>query len=172
VASAHRDHARYFAATPGLGFYAILQRPKSTGRLTLRSPDPLAAPAIDPDYFSDPADVDLRTLVDGVHLSRRIAAQKALAPLRLREITPSADAASDAEIAVFVRGHCQSIYHPTSTCRMGTDPLAVVDPATLKLHGIDGLRVCDASVFPDLVASNICATVFMVAERGAAFIAR
>ncbi len=170
VASAHRDHARYFAATPGLGFYAILQRPRSTGRLALRSPDPLAAPAIDPDYFSDPDDVDLRTLVDGVHLSRRIAAQKALAPLRLREITPSADAVSDTEIAVFVRGHCQSIYHPTSTCRMGSDPLAVVDPATLKLHGIEALRVCDASVFPDLVASNICATVFMVAERGAAFI--
>src|SRR5262249_60674598 len=118
-----------------------------------------------------PREVALATLADGVHLSRRLARQRALAPLRLREIPPSADAVSDVEIAVFVRGHCQSIYHPTSTCRMGTDPLAVVDPATLRLHGIEGLRVCDASVFPDLVASNICATVFMVAERGAAFIA-
>jgi choline dehydrogenase len=172
VASAYRDHARYFAATPGMSFYAILQRPRSTGRLTLRSPDPLTAPAIDPDYFSDPEGVDLRTLVAGIHLSRRIAAQKALAPLGLREITPSAEAVSDAEIALYVRRHCQSIYHPTSTCRMGTDALSVVDPATLKVHGLDGLRVCDASVFPDVVASNICATVFMVAERGAAFIAQ
>src|SRR5882672_2142136 len=91
VVSAHRDHARY------------------------------SAPTLDPDYFSDPDGVDLRTLVDGVRLSRRIAAQPALAALRLREITPSAEAASDAEVALYVRRHCQSIYHPTSTCRMGTD---------------------------------------------------
>ena len=170
VASAHRDHARYFAATPGMSFYTILQRPKSVGSLTLRSPDPLTHPAIDPDYFSDPEDADLATLVDAVRLSRRIASAHALQRLNLREITPSAEARSDDEIAVFVRSHCQSIYHPTSTCRMGTDARAVVDPASLKVRGIEGLRVCDASVFPDVIAGNICATVFMVAERGAEFI--
>lgn len=167
VASAHRDHGRYRASGPGLSFYTTLQRPRSTGTLTIRSPDPLMPPAIDPDYFSDPDDVDLMTLIDGLRLSRRIAASKALAHLKLREITPSADALSDPEIGAYVRGHCQSIYHPTSTCRMGTDPLAVVDPATLKVHGLEGLRIADASVFPTVVASNICATVFMVAERAA-----
>jgi choline dehydrogenase len=171
VITPHRDHARYMAVTPGISFFSILQRPKSVGTLRLRSPDPLAHPALDPDYFSDADGGDLRTLVDGVRLSRRIAGQKAFAELGLKEITPSAEAESDAEIALFVRRQCQSIYHPASTCRMGTDPLAVVDPGSLKVHGLDGLRIADASVFPDFVASNICATVFMVAERAAAFMA-
>jgi choline dehydrogenase-like flavoprotein len=169
VITPHRDHARYLAAKPGISFFTILQRPKSVGTLTLRSPDPLTHPALDPDYFSDAEGADLRTLIDGVRLSRRIASQKAFAHLDLKEITPSAEAMTDAEIATFVRKQCQSIYHPTSTCRMGTDALAVTDPSSLKVRGIEGLRVCDASVFPDVVASNICASVFMVAERGAAF---
>jgi len=108
-------------------------------------------------------------MIDGVRLSRKIAAQDVLSFLNLREITPSLEARSDEEIGIFVRGHCQSIYHPTSTCRMGRDAMAVVDPATLTVHGTAGLRVADASVFPDLVASNICASVFMVAERAASF---
>jgi choline dehydrogenase len=169
VITPHRDHARYFASTPGISFFTILQRPKSTGTLSLRSPDPLTHPALDPDYFSDAEGEDLRTLVDGVRLSRRIAGQKAFAHLDLKEMTPSVEARSEADIALFVRRQCQSIYHPTSTCRMGTDPLSVVDPLSLKVHGMDGLRIADASVFPDVVASNICATVFMVAERGASF---
>ncbi len=169
VVTPHRDHARYFASTPGMSFFSILQRPKSVGTLRLRSPDPLTHPALDPDYFSDAEGEDLRTLVDGVRLSRRIAGQKALRHLDLREITPSAEAKSDTEVGLFVRRQCQSIYHPTSTCRMGTDAMAVVDPRTLKVHGLEGLRIADASVFPDVVASNICATVFMVAERAASF---
>ncbi|MEO8669374.1 MAG: GMC oxidoreductase, partial [Bauldia sp.] len=172
VITPHRDHARYLASTPGISFFSILQRPKSVGTLRLRSPDPLSPPALDPDYFSDAGGDDLRTLVDGVRLSRRIAGQKALAHLGLKEITPSAEAENDDDVALFIRRQCQSIYHPTSTCRMGTDRLAVVDPTSLKVHGIDGLRVADASVFPDVVASNICATVFMVAERGATFMTR
>jgi choline dehydrogenase len=169
VISANRDHARYFAATPGMSFYSILQRPKAVGALTIRSADPLMPPALDPAYFSDSEGVDLATMINGVRLSRTIAAQDALSFLNLREITPSLEARTDEEIGIFVRGHCQSIYHPTSTCRMGRDATAVVDPATLKVHGAAGLRVADASVFPDLVASNICASVFMVAERAASF---
>jgi choline dehydrogenase len=169
VISANRDHARYFAATPGMSFYSILQRPKAVGTLTIRSADPLMPPALDPAYFSDSEGADLATMIDGVRLSRKIAAQEALSFLNLREITPSLEARTDEEIEIFVRGHCQSIYHPTSTCRMGLDSMAVVDPATLKVHGAASLRVADASVFPDLVASNICASVFMVAERAASF---
>ncbi|WP_261616510.1 GMC family oxidoreductase [Microbaculum marinisediminis] len=170
IATPHRDHARYMSTVPGLSMFNVLQRPKSSGTLTLRSADPLMHPAIDPNYLSDPDGEDMRSLVGGVELSRGIAATKTLAPLRLREAFPSGEAKTKEEIAQFVRAQCQSIYHPTSTCRMGTDDMAVTDPATLKVRGLDGLRICDASVFPDVVASNIMATVLMVAERGADFI--
>ncbi|WP_442579405.1 GMC family oxidoreductase [Mesorhizobium sp. ASY16-5R] len=170
IATPHRDHARYMSIVPGISMFTVLQRPKSVGTLTLRSADPLMHPAIDPKYLSDPEGEDLRTLVDAVGLSRGIAATKTLAKLGLTEMSPSADALSREEIAAFVRAQCQSIYHPTSTCRMGVDHEAVVDPARLKVHGLEGLRVCDASVFPDVVASNIMATVMMIAERGAEFL--
>jgi len=170
IATPHRDHARYMSTLPGLSLFTVLQRPKSVGALTLRLADPLMHPAIDPRYLSDPDGSDLNTLVDAVALSRGIGATKTLSHLGLRETAPSADAVSRDEVATFVRAQCQSIYHPTSTCRMGTDDGAVVDPATLKVRGVEGLRVCDASVFPDVVASNIMATVIMVAERGAEFI--
>jgi len=75
---------------------------------------------------------------------------------------------TDAEIEGYIRGHCTTLYHPTSTCRMGTDPMAVVDPATMKVHGIDGLRIADASVFPKMVSGNTNAPTIMIAERAAA----
>lgn len=167
IATPHRDHARYMSTVPGLSMFSVLQRPRSVGGLKLHSSDPLMHPAIDPNYLSDPDGEDMRALVDGVKLNRGIAATKTLAPLELREVFPSCEARTDDEIAHFVRAQCQSIYHPTSTCRMGVDKQAVTDPATLKVHGLEGLRICDASVFPDVVASNIMATVMMVAERGA-----
>nr|WP_295467013.1 GMC family oxidoreductase N-terminal domain-containing protein [Mesorhizobium sp.] len=170
IATAHRDHARYMSIVPGISMFTVLQRPKSVGALTLRSADPLMHPAIDPKYLSDPEDSDLTTLIDAVRLSRGIGGTRTLAHLGLRETSPSSDAVNREEIATFVRAQCQSIYHPTSTCRMGTDEESVVDPATLKVHGLEGLRICDASVFPDVVASNIMATVIMIAERGADFI--
>jgi choline dehydrogenase-like flavoprotein len=170
VASANRDHGRYLSSRAGMSMYSVLQRPRSFGRLTLRSADPLTPPAIDPDYFSDPEGEDLRTLVAGIHLGRRIAEMPALAPLRLHEITPSAEARTDAEIGAYIRAHAASIYHPTSSCRMGADADAVVAPESLKVRGLEGLRIADASVFPSVVASNIYASVVMVAERAAAFI--
>jgi choline dehydrogenase len=85
------------------------------------------------------------------------------------EITPSAEAQADDEIVDFIRGHCTTLYHPTSTCRMGTDPMAVVDP-TLKVRGVAGLRVADASVFPCMVSGNTNAPTIMVAERTAAML--
>lgn len=170
IATPHRDHARYLSTVPGLSMFSVLQRPKSTGTLSLRSADPLVHPAIDPNYLSDAAGDDLETLVGGIALSRGIAATRTLAGLALQETFPSSEAVTRDEVATFVRAQAQSIYHPTSTCRMGTDHDAVVDPATLKVRGLEGLRVCDASVFPDIVASNIMATVLMVAERGADFI--
>ena len=171
VITGARDHARYLASGPGVTLHATVQRPNSRGKLRLRSADPLEHPAIDPRYFiSDPAGTDLATLIAGVRLNRRIAAQAPLADIIAREITPSAEALTDAEIGEYIRGHCTTLYHPTSTCRMGADAMAVVDPA-LNVRGIDGLRVADASVFPRMVSGNTNAPTIMVAERAASLIA-
>jgi choline dehydrogenase len=171
VITGNRDHARYIASGSGVSLFATLQRPKSEGELRLRSADPLEHPSLDPRYFSsDPSGYDLATLVEGVKLNRRIAAQSPLRELITHEITPSAEAVTDEAIGEFIRGHCTTLYHPTSTCRMGTDRLAVVDP-TLKVYGLNGLRVADAGVFPTMVSGNTNAPTIMVAERAAAFIA-
>jgi choline dehydrogenase len=165
VMAANRDHARYMSARPGITLHSTLQRPASRGTIRLRSADPLEYPAIDPAYFaSDPSGVDLATLVRGVRLNRRIAAQSPLADIIDHEITPSAEAQSDAEIVDFIRGHCTTLYHAAGTCRMGTGPDAVVDPA-LRVHGIANLRVADASVFPMMVSGNTNAPTIMVAEK-------
>jgi choline dehydrogenase len=171
VISGHRDHARYFASCAGVTLHATLQRPQSAGALTLRSADPLEHPSLDPGYFSsDPSGYDLATMVAGVKLNRRIAAQSPLRELLAHEITPSAEAVTDAAIEDYIRGHCTTLYHPTSTCRMGTDAMAVVDPS-LRVHGLAGLRVADASVFPSMVSGNTNAPTIMIAERAAAFMA-
>ena len=170
VISANRDHARYIAAGPGITLHATLQRPNSQGELRLRSADPLEHPALDPRYFaSDPDGTDIATMIAGVRLNRRIAAQSPLRELIDHEITPSAEAHSDDAIADFIRGHCTTLYHPTSTCRMGSDDLAVVDPS-LRVRGVPGLMVADASVFPHMVSGNTNAPTIMVAERAADFI--
>ena len=170
VISANRDHARYLAAGPGITLHATLQRPDSVGEMRLRSADPLEAPAIDPRYFaSDPDGGDIATMTEGVRLNRRIAAQSPLREIIAREITPSAEAVSDEAIADFIRGHCTTLYHPAGTCRIGTDAMAVVDQY-LRVRGIAGLRVADASVFPRMVSGNTNAPTIMVAERAADFI--
>ncbi|TIP76499.1 MAG: alcohol dehydrogenase, partial [Mesorhizobium sp.] len=119
-----------------------MQRPDSRGEIRLRSANPIEYPAIDPRYFvSDEDGSDIATLVEGLRISRRIAAQSPLKEMLVGEITPSAECESDAEIAEYIRGHCTTLYHPTSTCRMGVDAMAVVDPASMKVHGLDGLCI-------------------------------
>jgi choline dehydrogenase len=170
VVSGHRDHARYLAGGAGFTLHATLQRPRGRGELRLRSADPLEHPALDPRYFSsDDSGADLATLVAGVRLNRRIAAQSPLAEMLGPEHTPSVEAQSDDEIAFYVRSHCTTLYHPTSTCRMGTDALAVVDPR-LRVHGLQGLTVADASVMPIMVSGNTNAPTIMIAERAAEFL--
>jgi choline dehydrogenase len=143
-------------------FYQL--RPRSRGHIAIRSPDPLAVPAIVPNYLSDPEDV--RVMRDGVRLVRRIVAHAPLAPFRGAELAPGPEAQSDDEIDDWVRRSAGTIFHPVGTCRMGADPQAVLD-ATLRVRGTAGLRVADASVMPTLIGGNTSVPTMMIAEKAA-----
>jgi choline dehydrogenase-like flavoprotein len=149
------------------GFGPTLITPESRGEITLRSPNPLEAPAIRANYLA--SDADLRTLVEGVRLARRIVATKAFDPYRGEEMTPGKSVASEEEIADFIRAESQTLYHPVGTCKMGNDAAAVVD-ARLRVRGLDGLRVVDASVMPKIPAGNTNAPTIMIAEKAAEMI--
>jgi choline dehydrogenase-like flavoprotein len=136
--------------------------PRSSGEVRLHSADPMAAPLIDPRYFSDPA--DLEHLVAGVKLSREIAATEPLASMLGAEVYPGPNAKTDDDLREYVRIASQTIFHPTGTCKMGTDAMAVVDPA-LRVHGLRGLRVADASIMPRIVGGNTNAPTIMIAEK-------
>lgn len=142
----------------------VCLQPKSSGSVELSSADPVAAPAIHPNFFADRADVDV--LLHGVKLARQIAANVAFASCRGAELVPGETARSDAELERFVRQCTETIYHPVGTCRMGTDEMAVVDPE-LRVRGIAGLRVADASVMPRIVRAHTNATTIMIAEKAA-----
>ncbi len=139
-------------------------RPESRGSLRIRSADPAAPPEIRINYLA--TEVDRTANVEGLKMLRRILAAPALKPYVVGEVDPGAGAATDEALLAHCRARGSTIYHPTSTCRMGNDPLAVVDQR-LRLRGIDGLRVVDASVMPDLVSGNTNAVVIMIAEKAA-----
>jgi choline dehydrogenase len=145
-----------FAISP-VGLY-----PRSRGRLTLASADPLAAPRIDPGLLSDPADV--QPLLRGIRLARQIFASPAFAEYHALESSPGEAVQSDAALLDYVRTQAYTVHHPVSTCRMGADPGAVVDPQ-LRVVGLEGLRVADASVFPAIIGGNTNAAVVMIAEK-------
>jgi len=166
--SPHRDYGRFLSSRAGMVFHSTLQRPNSRGEIRLRSADPVEYPDIDPRYFSsDPTGSDLATMVEGIKIQRRVAASKPLADLLDGEMQPSADCQTDDEIANYIRGHCMTLYHAASTCRMGTDAGAVVESTSLKFNGIEGLYVADASAIPRMISGNINATTVLIAERGA-----
>ncbi|WP_435311413.1 choline dehydrogenase [Primorskyibacter sedentarius] len=155
-------------AAEGHGFQAHVgpMRSKSRGAVSLRSADPAEAPRIAFNYMSHPDDWDeFRTCI---RLTREIFAQDAFAPYRGKEIQPGADVQSDAALDDFIREHVESAYHPCGTCRMGRadDPGAVVDPET-RVIGVDGLRVADSSVFPQITNGNLNAPSIMVGEKAA-----
>ncbi len=143
--------------------------PKSNGEITLRSADPAAAPLIDPRYFSDPR--DLEHLLAGVKLTREIAHTAPLADLIESELFPGDQVQSDDDLRAWIRNSVNTIFHPTGTCKMGSDPMAVVD-AELRVHGVRGLRVADASVMPQIIGGNTNAPTIMIAERCADFVNR
>ncbi|MGO7860134.1 GMC family oxidoreductase [Rhizobium leguminosarum] len=169
--SPHRDYARFLGGQAGVTGHGTLQRPNSRGEITLRSANPVEYPSIDPKYFiSDPDGADLATMIAGVRINREIMAQSPMKELIAYELSPSAECTTDEEIGNYVRGHMTTLYHPSSTCRMGVDAMAVTDPASMKVHGIEGLRIADASAIPKMVSGNLNAPTIMVAERAAQMI--
>jgi choline dehydrogenase-like flavoprotein len=138
--------------------------PRSRGRLTLASPDPLAAPLIDPNLLSDPQ--DLEPLVRGIRIARRVFAAASFAKYRAIETSPGPSATSDEDLVNHIRTQAYTVHHPVSTCRMGIDAAAVVDPQ-LRVAGLENLRVADASVFPSIIGGNTNAAVVMIAEKAA-----
>ena len=149
---------------PGLTFAVCQLRPESRGTIHVRSSDPFAPPSIRPNYLADRLDQD--TIVAGLRWGRVIAGQQALSPYMGDEQMPGAGATSDADLLTYAREAGTTIYHPVGTCAMGrvTDPRAVVDPE-LRVRGVEGLRVVDASVMPRLVSGNTNAPTIMIAEK-------
>jgi choline dehydrogenase len=146
----------------GFSMIAYQLRPDSRGEIKLRSANPADPPAVHPNYLT--AETDQQTLVDGLKLCRRILSTGPMAPYLASEFLPGPEAQSDSELLDHARRRGGTVYHPTSTCKMGIDPLAVVDPE-LRVRGVEGLRVADASVMPTVVSGNTNAATIMIGER-------
>jgi choline dehydrogenase-like flavoprotein len=146
------------------GIRPVMLHPESRGVVRLRSTDPTARVRIMQNFLA--TDADVRTLREGVKLARDLASRNGLDPFRGRETAPGPDCRTDAEIDAFVRRTAITAHHPCATCAMGTDDNAVLDPE-LRVRGVEGLRVVDASAMPDLVSGNINACVLMIAEKAA-----
>lgn len=142
----------------------VLLYPKSRGEITLASDDPSKPPAIDPRYFSDEADLTL--LLEGHRMAQRIARSKVLDDCRGKPLAAVLESDDDATLRTEGRRRCNTIFHPVGTCKMGSDDAAVVD-ARLRVRGIDGLRVVDASIMPTIVGGNTNAPTIMIAEKAA-----
>jgi choline dehydrogenase-like flavoprotein len=159
-----KDHGRKIMTGYGYTLHICDLLPKSRGFIGLKSPDPLADPLIQPNYLNDPEDV--KTMVSAVKFGRRILGAPTMALHSKQEVMPGKSVSSDSQIADFIRANAETIYHPVGTCRMGADQNSVVDPE-LKVRGVEGLRVVDASIMPSLVAGNTNAPTMMIAENAA-----
>ncbi|HEY1630481.1 MAG TPA: choline dehydrogenase [Rhizomicrobium sp.] len=162
IAALMYDHTRRKADRHGFMAHVCQLRPESRGYISLKSADPLAAPLIQPNYLE--AEEDRRALREGVKLAREVFAQEAFDPYRGPELMPGAHVTKDEQIDAFIRKTAETIYHPVGSAKMGHDAESVVDPS-LKVYGVDGLRVVDASVMPSLVSGNTNAPTIMIAEK-------
>jgi choline dehydrogenase len=147
---------------PGFTFSVCQLRPTSRGYVRIASPDPVAPPSMQPFYLS--TDLDRRCAIAGLRFARSLAATRAVAPYVESELRPGPEAQRDDELLAFSRAYGATIFHPSGTCRMGRDAMAVVDDR-LRVHGVAGLRVVDCSIMPTLVSGNTNAPVVMIAEK-------
>jgi choline dehydrogenase len=148
----------------GVTCYAHPMRPESKGSVHIASADARRAPSINFNFLS--ARQDAEVTVRAVRVARSIMTAPAMAPLRVTELAPGAEAVEDTEILDWVKRFAETTYHPVGTCKMGSDPMAVVD-AQLRVHGIAGLRVADASIMPTLTSGNTNAPSIMIGEKAA-----
>lgn len=146
----------------GVTLNSYTTRPKSRGTVRLRSADPAKLPVVDPNFLAEPD--DLRVSVEGVRISREIFRQPALGKFIRHEHFPGDEVSTRAELEDYARAFGRTSYHPTCTCRMGVDDMAVLDPQ-LRVRGVDGLRICDSSAMPSLIGSNTNAPTAMIAEK-------
>jgi choline dehydrogenase len=158
------DHARSKLDGHGITLHACCLRPESRGEIRLASADPLQKAVIDPNYLA--SSYDLKILIEGIRRGREILAAPAFRPHLGEERFPGGAQNTDAELEAFVRATAETEYHPVGTCKMGSDPMAVVDDR-LRVRGIDRLRVIDASIMPTVVSGNTNAPAMMIAEKGA-----
>jgi choline dehydrogenase-like flavoprotein len=152
---------------PGFTIGVSQLRPKSKGSIHIQSADPDTMPAIRPNFLTE--EEDCTSLIEGMKIARRIMQQPAMQAYVEEEKSPGLQTATDEQWLEFAKDNGQTIYHPIGTCRMGEDDGAVVD-SSLRVHGLQSLRVIDASVIPSMVSGNIQGAVMAVAERGAAII--
>lgn len=149
---------------PAVTLQPNVSNTRSRGHMELRSADPAAPPVIHANMLSDPQDVE--TLIAGIHIARRALATRAFAPYLIDEFKPGAEVQRADELADYIRATSNHVYHACGTCKMGVDPLAVVDPE-LRVHGIAGLRVIDSSIIPQIPSGNLNAISMAIGEKGA-----
>jgi choline dehydrogenase len=158
------DHGRNILPGRGMTIHACPLRPYSRGDIRLKSADPTKTPAMQPNYLQDPRDLEL--MLEGARLAKEIFMQPAFDSVRDGFIFPEESVSSRDEQIDFIRRKAETVYHPVGTCKMGNDPMAVVG-SDLKVHGVENLRVIDASIMPELISGNTNAPAIMIAEKGA-----
>lgn len=151
----------------GMTFELVILRPKSRGSVKLRDADPESMPLIDPNYLADPD--DMATVIKSIRMLRKVMQMPSLKDLMEPELVPGLALQTDAELEAWIKTVATTMWHPVGTCRMGSDARAVVD-AQLRVNGVRGLRVIDASIMPNIVSGNTNAPTMALADRGAEFL--